>query len=74
MLMTEFNLEDAQKVWFKEGIQKGIEKGIEKGREEALEKARQEKLEAARKMKTLGLSIEQISKILELSSDVIKKL
>ena len=31
MLFTEFNLEDAKRVWLEEGIEKGREEGIEIG-------------------------------------------
>jgi hypothetical protein len=33
MLFTEFNIDDAQKVWFEEGMEKGLEKGMEKSQE-----------------------------------------
>jgi predicted transposase/invertase (TIGR01784 family) len=38
MLTTEWNLEDAQKVWYEEGREEGWEEGLEKG----LEKGREE--------------------------------
>jgi predicted hydrolase (HD superfamily) len=53
MLMTEWNLEDAQQIWYEDGLEVGLEKGLVKGREEGreeglevgLEKGREEGLE-----------------------------
>jgi hypothetical protein len=38
MLFTEFNMDDAQKVWFEEGVEEGMEKGREEGLNESVVK------------------------------------
>jgi predicted transposase/invertase (TIGR01784 family) len=71
MLLTEWNLEDAQKVWFEDGIEKGIKKGIEKG----IEKGRDGEREAiARNALAQGASIEFINKITGLDTETITNL
>ena len=57
MLITEWDTEEAKKVWYQEGTEKGIEIGTERERE----KANREKLEIARKLKDMGMSADQIS-------------
>ena len=62
-----------------EGYQEGREEGFEKGREEGLEKGREEgreerALEIAQKMKSLGLTNEQIALSTGLSIERIEKL
>jgi flagellar biosynthesis/type III secretory pathway protein FliH len=43
MLITEWNLEDAQQVWYEDGLEDGLEKGREEGREEGLAESHAEK-------------------------------
>jgi len=57
MLLTEWNTEDAKKVWYEDGLEDGLEKGIEKG----LEKGREEVL----KLMEQGLSLKEIKLSLE---------
>ncbi|XHX47169.1 hypothetical protein O1Q83_02052 [Lonepinella koalarum] len=69
--------------WETEGMQKGIEKGIEKGMQKGIEKGIEKGMqkgiqETQRKnalnMLSLGLSLEIISKSVDLPIDEIKKL
>ncbi len=61
--------DEAQALYHAEqkGIKRGIERGIEKGRQE-------EKLEMARKLKSMGLSLNQISQASGLSDSEIENL
>ena len=63
MLITEWKLEDAQKVWYEDGIEEGIEKGIEKGKESV-----------ARNALAKGLTPELICSITGLDIETIKSL
>jgi len=67
MLMTEWNIEDAKKVWFEEGW----EGGREEGREEGWEKSRET---IARNALAKGASIEYIHDITGLDIETIKQL
>lgn len=65
----------AEQKGIEKGIKRGIEKGIEKGIERGIEKGRQEeKLEMARKLKSMGLSLNQISQASGLSDSEIENL
>jgi hypothetical protein len=63
MLITEWNLEDAQQVWYEDGLEDGREEGIEKGREEIARNALAE-----------GLPIEFVQKITGLDMETLKSL
>jgi predicted transposase/invertase (TIGR01784 family) len=63
MLMTEWNLEDAQQVWYEDGLEVGREEGLEKGREETARNALAE-----------GASIEFVQKITGFDIEVLKRL
>ena len=62
MLLTDWNLEDAKKVWY------------EDGREEGLEVGRKEKLEIARNALAKGLTAELVHEITGLDIETIKSL
>ena len=57
--------------WQRVGLQQGLEKGIEQGIEQG---AKQEKIEIAKKMLKDGISIENISKYTNLTTQEIEKL
>lgn len=57
--------------WETEGMQKGIEKGIEKGMQKGIQETQRKN---ALNMLNLGLSLEIISKSVDLPIDEIKKL
>jgi predicted transposase/invertase (TIGR01784 family) len=63
MLMTEWNIEDAQKVWFEDGM----EKGREEGREE-------ESFSIAQNLVKLGLPIETVISATRLDPEKVKAL
>jgi predicted transposase/invertase (TIGR01784 family) len=64
-------LEDAIKVWKKEGFEEGLEEGVEKG----IEKGRAEgKFEVARSMLAEGLSTQTVRKYTGLDESVIMSL
>ncbi len=67
MLMTEWNIEDAQKVWFEDGWEKGLEEGREEGREE-------ESFSIAQNLVKLGLPIETIISATQLDPEKVKAL
>ena len=67
MLMTEFNLEDAQKVWYEEGMEEGWEKGREEGKNKA-------SFEIVQNALAKGLPIDVISDITGLDINTIKTL
>jgi predicted transposase/invertase (TIGR01784 family) len=83
MLITEWKLEDAQKVWYEDGIEEGIvrgreegigigiEKGREEGREEGIEKGKES---IARNALAKGLTPELICSITGLDMETIKSL
>jgi len=76
MLLTEWNLEDAQKVWYEEGMEEGIEKGIEKGwekgREEGIEEGWEKgREEVARNALAQGASLDFVQKITGLDIQTI---
>jgi predicted transposase/invertase (TIGR01784 family) len=69
MLMTEWNTEEAKKVWkeeaWEEGIQKGRQEGRQEGRREGREEGREEgeakkQREIALKMLRRGLPLEYV--------------
>ena len=60
MLLTEWNMEDAKQVWFKEGKEEGIEEGLEKGMEKGMEKGIEK---TARNALAKGVSIELVHEI-----------
>ena len=67
MLITEWNTEEAKKVWYEEGREEGREEGMEKGMEEGLEKT-------AKNALAEGISIELVQKITGLDLETIKNL
>jgi predicted transposase YdaD len=71
MLMTEWNMDDALAVRFREGREEGWEGGLEKGREEGIEKGLEK---TARNAIMNGLSIELIHTITGLDADTIRNL
>jgi hypothetical protein len=68
MLITEWNIEDAKKVWYEDGMEKGMEKGREEGREEGDARGREE---VARNALAQGASLEFIQKITGLDIQTI---
>ena len=66
MLLTDWNLEDAKKVWYEDGMEDGIEKGREDGQEE-------EKLRIARNLMAEGSPPEFVQKITGLDIETIRK-
>ncbi|MCL2608841.1 MAG: hypothetical protein FWD94_02930 [Treponema sp.] len=56
MLLTEWNLEDAQKAWYEEGREAGLEAGVEKTARNALAK---------------GLSLELVCEITGLDMETV---
>ena len=67
MLMTEWNLEDAQQVWYEDGLVKGREEGREEGRVN-------EQKEIARNALAEGASIEFVRKITGLDMETLLNL
>jgi hypothetical protein len=67
MLITEWNWDDAKEVWQEEAREEGLQEGLTEG-------SRQEKLEIARKLKTIGLSPEQIATGTGLPPETVVKL
>jgi hypothetical protein len=65
MLITEWDTEEAKKVWFEEGVEIGIEKGREEGREEGRESV-------ARNALAEGIPIELIKRISGLDEEALK--
>ena len=66
MLTVEFKLEDAQRVWYEDGLEQGIEQGIEKGIEQGIEQGigigeERKSIELAKKFLALGITPEQIA-------------
>jgi len=61
MLMTEWNLEDAQKVWYEDGLEEGLEKGREEGREEVARNALAQGASLDFVQKITGLDIQTIT-------------
>jgi hypothetical protein len=69
MLLTEWNIEDAKKVWFEEGMEEGWEKGMEKGIEKGMEKGMEK---VARNALAEGISIEFVNKITGLNEETLR--
>ena len=70
MLITEWNTEEAKKVWYEEAHEEGLEKGLALG----LKQLEQSKEETARKALAEGLSIEIIQRITGLDAQAINNL
>ena len=69
---TERDIRYAQRVRYNQGIAKGREEGLEEGRAEGLEKGAHAKaIEVARNLKTIGMSVRQISQVTELSEEEV---
>ena len=66
MLFTQFNLEDAKKIWHEEAVEEGREEGIKKGIKQGIEQGEKYSLLklVQRKLKK-GKSPEQIAEELE---------
>ena len=72
MLINEWNIEDAKKVWYEDGMEKGREEGMEKGMEKGLEKGETKgREEVARNALAQGASLEFIQKITGLDIQTI---
>lgn len=71
MILTEYDEELTFRNWFEDGVEEGIEKGIEKGIEQGREAAC---LENARNLYANGVSIELISKSLNLTPEKVKEI
>jgi predicted transposase/invertase (TIGR01784 family) len=67
MLLTEFNMDDAKKVWQEEAKEDGIEEGIEKGIKKGIEKT-------AKVALAKGFSVDDVSEITGLDLNTIEKL
>jgi predicted transposase/invertase (TIGR01784 family) len=67
MLFTEFNIDDAKKIWREEALEEGIKKGIEKG----IEKNREETAKAAL---AKGFSVSDVVEITGLDEARVRKL
>jgi predicted transposase/invertase (TIGR01784 family) len=71
MLFSEWNWDDAKRVWQEEaredGFEEGIEKGIEKGKEESL-------LQVAKNARSRGMPIEVIQDLTGLDIKTIDML
>ena len=63
MLITEWSTEEAQQVWFEEGMEKGMERGMEK-----------RDFEIARNALARGMPIELIHDITGLDYNIINKM
>jgi hypothetical protein len=70
MIMTTWE-ENGIKIGMRRGLKKGIEQGIEKGIEQGIEQGR---FESVVKLSKKGFTLEQISDILELDLNYVKKL
>ena len=71
MLLTDWNLEDAKKVWYEDGMEDGLEKGRLEGREDGHE---EEKLRIARNALAKGSTPEFVHEITGLDNETIRKL
>jgi len=67
MLMTEWNIEDAKKVWYEEGREEGREEGLEEGWEKG-------SFSVAQNMVRLGLPFETVVSATHLDPEKIKRL
>jgi predicted transposase/invertase (TIGR01784 family) len=67
MLLTEWNSEDARKVWREEALEEGLEKGREKGRVER-------EIEIARNLLAKGSTFEFIRDVTGLDIETIQSL
>ena len=56
MLITEWDTEEAQEVWFEEGVEAGLARGLERGREEGREEGVEVGLERGREEGWLALA------------------
>jgi predicted transposase YdaD len=63
MLITEWNIEDAKKVWYEDGMEKGREEGWE-----------EESFNIAQNLVKLGLPIETIISATQLDPEKVKAL
>ncbi|MDR2615748.1 MAG: hypothetical protein LBC28_04120 [Oscillospiraceae bacterium] len=69
MLMTEFDLDVAARVWKEEGFEIGVEKGREKGREEGREEGREAERRRLISLLQGGYTIEQLEALLRENAD-----
>ena len=74
MLITEWNTEEAKKVWYEEAHEEGFAQGMEKGLEKEQENLAKEKEEIARKALAEGLSVDIVCKITGLDVETVDKL
>jgi len=68
MLINEWNIEDAKKVWYEDGMEKGREEGMEKGMEKGETRGREE---VARNALAQGASLDFVQKITGLDIQTI---
>ena len=74
MLITEWDTEEAKKVWYQEGTERGIEIGAEREREKANREKLQDKLHTAANLKMRGVSPDIITESTGLSAEEINTL
>ena len=71
----EKGLAEGMRIGMEKGMKQGLEQGMEKGMEKGMEIGEQKKqLEIARRLKSSGLSTEQIIKYTELTAEEIERL
>ena len=70
-LRTEEKIKKQLEKGLKKGLKKGLEEGKKEGRKEGIE---ERNIEIATKLKKIGLNVEEIAKITELSMEYIEKL
>jgi predicted transposase/invertase (TIGR01784 family) len=71
MLFTEFNMDDAKRIWREEALEEGMEKGMEKGMVKGMEKGMEK---AAKAALAKGFSVSDVADITGLDEETVKRL
>ena len=71
MLLTEWNMDDAKRVWREEALEEGMEKGMEEGMKTGMEKGMEK---AAKAALAKGFSVADVADITGLDEETVKKL
>jgi len=75
MLMTEWNIEDAKKVWYEEGLEEGMEKGMEAGMEKGMEAGLEKgSYIIAQNLVSLGFPLETVVSATGLDPEKVRRL
>jgi predicted transposase/invertase (TIGR01784 family) len=75
MLLTEWNMDDAKRVWREEALEEGMEKGMKTGMEKGMKTGMEKGMKkAAKAALAKGFSVADVADITGFDEETVKKL